>query len=194
MFEWNSWTINQVSFRKQALEAGFFIICLESKKPIRPGPRAWKVFEEDPNKNNDVYYVSMVLNWIKQHKPDINSDKVYCAGFSSGAFMCSHLANSYDPVFSAIAINSGCNAQAITLTKFGPSFNFTAQYSISKNHPPTLLIHGAQDTIVPLQCATNYYMDLQQSLIDSKLIIEEDIGHIWLKSKNDDILKWFQSH
>ena len=194
VLEWNPWTINQVSFGQQALDSGFYIICLESKKPIMPGPRAWDVFEEDPNKNNDIQYISEVLNWIKEYKPDVDSNKIYCAGFSSGAFMCSRLALSYDPIFSAMAINSGCNAQSITLTKFGPIFNFTTQYSISKNHPPTLLLHGAQDTIVPLQCATNYYRDLQNSLIDSKLIIEEDLGHIWLKSKNSDILEWFQSH
>jgi len=191
--EWNSWTKNQASFKKKALQEGFFVFCLESQRPVFPGPRAWDVFEENASQNDDFEYITNVINWIKENLPEVNN-KLYCAGFSSGAFMCSRLAISYDPVFSAIAINSGCNALSISLENFGPSFNLTNSYSLPSIHPPTLLLHGQQDSIVPLKCATNYYNELQQSHIESTLFVEQDQGHIWLKSKNNDVIQWFLSH
>ena len=197
-FSWfiylNSWNENQISFTEQALKEGYFIISLESHRPIWPGPRAWDIFNNNYSENNDFQYIFNVISWIETRTLNIDSNNLFCAGFSSGAFMCSKLAITFDYIFNAIAINSGCNAESITLTNKGPIFNTTASYNLSQNHPPTIILHGELDRFVPVGCAINYYSDMQKEEIDTKLIIDENKGHIWLKNYNEEIIQWFNKY
>lgn len=188
---WNKWSSKQVSFTKAALEKGFFIVSLESQKPIRPGPRAWDVFEKNFSANQDLQFIKNITIWLNNTKPQVNTNKLFCTGFSSGAFMCSRIALSIEDLFQAIALNSGCNADSISLTARGPVFDISSSYNLSKNHPPTLILHGKEDKIVPPICGVNYYNDLQKSGINSSLLIESEQGHVWLKDFNNNILDWF---
>jgi len=191
---WNQWNRNQVSFTTNALDHGFFVVCLESEKPIRPGPRAWDVFEKNSTKNGDLDYIDDVILWLQSSSLEVDLENLFCTGFSSGAFMCSRIGLSREVLFNAIALNSGCNADSITLTMRGPIFDLNKTFNLSIHHPPTLIIHGQQDQLVPVECGINYYNDLQKANVSSSLLIDPEQGHIWLKDFNQEILDWFSQH
>lgn len=197
-FSWliglNKWNKNQMSFATEALDNGFFLIMLESNRPIRPGPRAWDVFTTNNSENNDIRYVQSIVSWLNESQLQVNTNHLFCAGFSSGAFMCSRLALNCEHLFDAIAVNSGCNADSITLTSHGPVFDIHSSYNLSADHPPTILLHGQKDQLVPVQCATNYYQDLRNSSVETQILIEPSQGHIWISAYNLDILNWFTQH
>ena len=197
-FSWiiglNTWSKNQMSFTKKALEQGYFTICLESNRPVRPGPRAWDVFDEKITENDDIQYIKQIISWLETTNFPVNRNNLFCAGFSSGAFMCSRIGLSTSDIFTAIALNSGCNANSITLTNRGPQFDLTTSFNISSNHPPTFLLHGEQDQLVPVNCSKRYHLDLKKAGIDTDLIIDPDKGHIWLSQQNDELLNWFNSY
>jgi len=197
-FSWflglNIWNKAQVSFTKCVLDNGFFVISFESLKPIKPGPRAWDCFEKNDTLNSDILFVKEVINWLKNHSLPVDINNIFCAGLSSGAFFCSRLAQSYDYPFKGIILNSGCNADSISITNSGPIFNCSTGFNISFFHPPTLIIHGKKDRLVSCDCAESYYQDLKDNNVDVTRFIDEDGGHIWLKNYNDLIVDWLKQH
>ncbi len=197
-FSWflgfNIWGDAQTSFTKSALENNFFVIGLESQKPIRPGPRGWHSFEKNISQNNDISYVNSVISWLENSLLPVDTENIYAAGFSSGAFMCSRIAQSIGNKFKGVILNSGCNANSIDITNKGPVFNFSKGFNIPSFHPPALLIHGEKDMIVPTKGSESYYYDLNKSNINTTKLFDESKGHIWLKDFNNEIIKWIKTH
>ena len=195
-FSWflglNNWNKAQMSFTNSAIENGFFVVSFESLKPIKPGPRAWNIFEETYN-NSDFFYVRDVIDWLKNSSLTVDMNSIYCAGFSSGAFFCSELSQYFDYKFKGVVLNSGCNVECIDITKTGPVFNFTTGQYISSFHPSTLIVHGKKDRFVPYECAESYYQDLKSNNINVTKLIDETGGHIWLKKYNDQIIGWLKN-
>ena len=197
-FSWivgiNKWNKNQMSFTQEALDMGYFIVSLESQRPFVYGPRAWDIFNKNISENTDLQYVIDVISWLETSTLDVDTDNLFCTGLSSGAFMCSRIAISCETLFNAIAPNSGGHADCFIITKKGPVFNLTDPYDISQNHPPTLILHGKQDRLIPVECAVSYYNDLLNAGIDTKILIHPDEGHIWLDMYNRNILQWFNTY
>jgi len=196
-FSWfiglHPWGREQLSFAYTALDHGYLIIAPASSRPISPGPRAWNVFEDNINQSEDVEFIIDIIEWFVNEGISINLDKVYCAGFSSGAFMTSRLAHDVPEIFSAVAVHSGANADSIELTNRGPIFDCTSPQIISPHHPPTIIIHGQEDSLVPYDCGIRFYYDLQHHNISSSILLDEEKGHIWISSFNYDILQWFSN-
>lgn len=196
-FSWfiglNQWSRSQTLFTARALEEGFFIIAPDSLKPIRPGPRAWDIFNNE-SFSKDFLLIEYVIDWLENSDLPVDIESLYCAGFSSGAFMCSYIGHFFDDRFNAIAVHSGANSESISLTNRGPFFDLNGSYNFSSSFPPTIIIHGEKDDIVPVKCAENFYLDLQRNDIQSKLLIIQDEGHIWISQYNFDILNWFKNH
>lgn len=197
-FSWflgfHTWSKAKTTFTKTALENGYFVVGLESKKPMRPGPRGWNSFEEHTSENYDIIYVQEVISFLENSSLRLDTNKIYCAGFSSGAFFCSRLAQSYGHRFRGVILNSGCNADAIEISKSGPDFNFTTGYNISSFHPPTLLVHGEKDSLVPIEGSETYYQDLKDNNINVTKLFDETGRHIWLKGFNNEIINWMKNH
>ena len=189
----NQWSKHQTTFTKKALERGFLIISSESLKPVKPGPRTWDVFNNGSN-SKDIIYIENIIDWLKNSDLPVNTNRLYCAGFSSGAFMCSQIGHYFNNRFNAIAIHSGANSESISLTYLGPSFNLNTSYNFSSSFPPTIIIHGENDGFVPVQCAKNFYADLQRNKIPSKLLINQDEGHIWISQYDSEILDWLTTY
>ena len=194
-FSWffglNRWGREQCSFTLAALERGYLIVAPASSRPVTPGPRAWDIFEEDSRQSEDIQFIVDILDWFTRENISINLNKVFCAGFSSGAFMTSRLALDVPDIFTAMAVHSGSNAEAITLTDRGPIFDCTSPHTIPPNHPPTLIIHGSLDSLVPPEFGIHYHQELQRHDIKTALLLDENTGHIWISNFNDDILHWF---
>jgi poly(3-hydroxybutyrate) depolymerase len=196
-FSWflgfNQWSKSQTIFTAKALEEGFFIIAPDSLKPIRPGPRAWDIFNNVSN-SKDIILIEDIIEWLENSDLPVDINSLYCAGFSSGAFMCSYIGHFFNNRFNAIAVHSGANSESISLTPNGPYFDLNGSYNFSSSFPPTIIIHGRNDSFVPIQSAENFYSDLQINHIPSKLLISQDEGHIWISQYDFEILDWFKTY
>jgi poly(3-hydroxybutyrate) depolymerase len=188
----NQWSKYQTIFTEKALEQGYFIIAPESLRPVWPGPRAWDIFNNGSD-SQDIIFIENIIEWLEKGDLPVDTNRLYCAGFSSGAFMCSHIGHYSRNRFSAIAVHSGANSDSVSLTNRGPYFNLNNSYNFSSFYPPTIIIHGETDVFVPVQCAKNFYSDLQKDDIPSSLLINPDEGHIWLSQYDPAILDWFKT-
>ena len=189
----NQWSKYQTIFTAEALEEGFFIITAESLKPVRPGPRAWDIFNNGSN-SKDFVLIDNIIEWLENCDLPVDKNSLYCAGFSSGAFMCSYIGHHFGNRFNAIAVHSGANSDSILLTNRGPYFDLNGSYNFSSSFPATIIIHGDKDGFVPVQCAEKFYSDLQRNEIPSRLLINQEQGHIWLSQYDFEILDWFKTY
>ena len=66
-------------------------------------------------------------------------------------------------------------------------------YGISKSTPPTLIIHGEADTLVPIQQSERYLAALQAAGVESRLDRRPGKGHGWAGMEQDlaIIAEWF---
>ena len=187
----NRWSKYETIFTEKALEEGFFIIAAESLRPVWPGPRAWDIFNDGSNSKDFIFVVS-IIKWLEDSDLPVDVNSLYCAGFSSGAFMCSYIGHYLSNRFNAIAVHSGANSDSISLTSRGPYFDLNGSYDFSSSFPPTIILHGENDGFVPVQCAKNFYSDLQKNNIPSRLLINPYEGHIWISQYDFEILDWFK--
>ena len=193
-FSLNSWSIRQSCFSEKAIEAGFFIIAPSSGRPITPGPHAWSSFIDDVNESKDLQLFNSLFNWLENDLSIfIDLDHVFCAGFSSGGFMASRLAKEFPDRFSGVLIHSGTDADSITFTKRGPEFDCNSSLNYSKNHPPTLVVHGEKDRLVPYECGLHLFEELQRHNITSSLLTDVEKGHVWLSMHSENMLQWFET-
>jgi len=188
-FGFNPWSYRQTQFTRKCLDDGYFVIAPSSLKPVRPGPRAWDIFSND---TKDVIFMEKMLEWVSSNE-DLDIDNIYCAGFSSGGFMCSRVGHIFGNQIKAIAVNSGANADCIYLTNGPPEFDLNRTYDIKSDFPPTIIIHGEQDGFVPVEAANLFYDDLQRCGIFSEKHINPDIGHIWLTDYENLIFEFFSN-
>lgn len=190
----NLWSYHQSLFTQKALDAGFFVIVPSSGRPIRPGPHAWSSFIPEFSESEDLQLFQSLFSWIENQSIALDSNQVFCAGFSSGGFMTSRLAKVFPDRFSAILVHSGADADSITFTYKGPEFDCESPQEYPENHPPTLVVHGQKDTLVPYECGVHFYQELQRNNINSTLLTVEEKGHIWLTSISEDMIRFFQSY
>lgn len=122
----------------------------------------------------------------------MNVANLHCAGFSSGAYMVSRMAVSYE-VCKTLSINAGSYYYCGT-TAFGcpePSA-FYEQYL--KAEVPTLFLQGTKDSVVPPSTQKRYYEKLQSLGVATNRILQEGADHQWIDSAPTDILNWIQKH
>ena len=67
---------------------------------------------------------------------------------------------------------------------------------VSADDPPTLMIHGNADLVVPVQQSQTMAEALKKAGVETKLVIKEGAGHGWLNMfpDIDQILDWFDNH
>ncbi len=69
-------------------------------------------------------------------------------------------------------------------------------YGISKRTPPTLIVHGEADTLVPIQQSERYLDKLKEQGVETKLERRPGKGHGWPGQEKDIVLlaDWFDAH
>jgi acetyl esterase/lipase len=69
-------------------------------------------------------------------------------------------------------------------------------YQISPDDPPTLIIHGDKDPLVPIQQAELFLDKLKASGVETKLVVKTGEGHGWKDWHKDMaiIADWFDAH
>jgi poly(3-hydroxybutyrate) depolymerase len=115
----------------------------------------------------------------------IDMTKLHAMGMSSGGFMTSRMAVSYAGTFRSLAIASASYATC------GPTCTVPA---LPADHPPTLFLHGDDDTTVP---ASTMYPYRDALLADGRVteaIIGVNQGHEWLPEGKTAIPAWFDAH
>jgi poly(3-hydroxyoctanoate) depolymerase len=197
-FSWflglNPWNKMQNMFTQDALDKGFFVIAPESIRPFIIPPRAWDSFRDDISKNKDLLFIQNIIEWLNDSELPVDINNLFAAGFSSGGFMCSRIGYALGSQFNALAVHSGANAECINITIFGPVFDCTTSLDLPENHPPTIIIHGEKDPVVPFNCGQFFYDELQRYSIDSNLLVNPEGGHIWLPEFNYQMLDWFENY
>jgi len=116
----------------------------------------------------------------------IDVTRLYAMGISSGGFMTSRMAVSYQGKFRALADHSGSYATC--------SATCTVPTPLPADHPPTLFLHGDQDDVVPLSAIQPYIDALTAEGHEAQLVTDVDAGHQWLPEGPQVIPAWFDSH
>lgn len=113
---------------------------------------------------------------------DLDSTRQYAMGISSGGFMTSRMAVSYAGTFRALVIASASYATCSAICSVP---------ALPADHPPTLLVHGADDTIVPLSAMEPYRDALGGK---AETLVDDTAGHEWLEGAVTAIPAFFDAH
>ena len=67
---------------------------------------------------------------------------------------------------------------------------------VSPDDPPTLMIHGDKDSLVPLQQSQRMLAKLKAAEVPANLIVKKDCGHGWITILKDSetLADWFDRH
>ena len=67
---------------------------------------------------------------------------------------------------------------------------------VSPDDPPTLIIHGDRDELVPLQQSEAMVEALEEAGVEAKLVVKEGAGHGWPTMAEDleTFADWFDEH
>lgn len=69
-------------------------------------------------------------------------------------------------------------------------------YFISAHTPPTLIIHGDADKLVPIQQAETFLKLLKEAGVETKLIVKPGASHGWpdMKADMETVADWFDKY
>jgi dipeptidyl aminopeptidase/acylaminoacyl peptidase len=69
-------------------------------------------------------------------------------------------------------------------------------FHVSSDDPPTLIIHGDQDRLVPLQQSERIVEKLRKAGVDTNLVIKKGAGHGWFGMEKDEtqLIDWFDKY
>src|SRR5437763_8435077 len=67
---------------------------------------------------------------------------------------------------------------------------------VTPDDPPTLILHGNADTLVPIQQSEVFVEAMNKAGVEAKLVTRPGSGHGWLTMTNDMALfaDWFDGH
>ena len=67
---------------------------------------------------------------------------------------------------------------------------------VTKDDPPTLIIHGDKDQLVPLQQSERIVEEFSKAGVETKLIVKKGAAHGWLGLEKDllQLIDWFDKH
>jgi hypothetical protein len=116
----------------------------------------------------------------------LSKDRWYATGVSSGGYMTSRMAVSYQGRFRALAIESGSYA-----TCSGPLCTVP---DLPADHPPTLFLHGGADPVVPVTTMYTYRDKLTAMAIPTRTVVDPLFMHGWIPAAPDEVFGWFNTY
>ena len=176
---------NEIKLIRELLDQGFAVVA--PRATMRVG---WitNMPHREYVKTADYQVLAEVLRMIRnQEFGHLNAEEVFATGISSGGYNTSRIGITFQGKLKALAIQSGAYASCL-----GPLCKLPD--TISKEHPPTLFLHGEKDLAVPLWSAMNYYKRLKSVGVETEIVIDPDAGHGWLDVAPAEITKWFKTH
>jgi dipeptidyl aminopeptidase/acylaminoacyl peptidase len=67
---------------------------------------------------------------------------------------------------------------------------------VTVDDPPTILVHGDEDRVVPLQQSRRLIDRLTEAHVAARLVVRKGVGHAWPGWESDSslIAEWFDAH
>ncbi len=182
---WGGWWQAQLS--KAMLEAGFAVVTPGTRLDgtwwdtnVLPWSQLWE-------SSRDHKLMQGLLAGMEDGElGPLDPDALYATGISSGGYMTSRMAVSYEGSFRALAIQSGSYATC--------SGALCSLPDLPADHPPTLFLHGEQDWVVPLSTMQDYCQALQDAGLTCEALVDPQAGHEWLPEAPTEIAAWFGEH
>lgn len=174
--------LNQVKLQAMLLDHGFMVIA-----PSADGI-AWNTNFPGYDISSDSRFIPLLIEEIEKGTfGPANMERLYATGISSGGYMTSRMAVSYAGTFRALAIESGSYATCSNNACLIPN-------PLPDDHPPTLFLHGRNDIAVPIGTAQAYKAQLDMQGVETAMVVDETVGHQWLKVAPQEITCWFMTH
>lgn len=172
---------------KTLLDNGYAVLA-----PRAPAELAWLTNSAGPlttyNLTTDYVFLNNVLDAIEDGIfGELNPNRKYATGISSGGYNTSRMAVSFPGEFKALAIQSGSYATCLGPVCAVPS-------NLPDDHPPTYFMHGWVDLIVPWWSMDFYYDRLLSESIPTGRYTKWNGGHEWFPESANLVLNWFNAH
>lgn len=185
-------------FGNTALARGYFVVAPDAGISDDPSgsyndvKKRW----DTAIASGDIPYVLDIINWLAASGYDVNMDRLFGVGISSGGAMISRLSQNVPFMFRRVTIVASLN----------PSYGYIdtgGVQIINASHPSVLFIHGTADTSVPYVYGEDYYQSLTglssyatvaaaNGQVSARVFITvPGGGHIWFRDYNNDIIDWF---
>jgi len=118
---------------------------------------------------------------------DLDPDRLYASGISSGGYMTSRMALSYPGRFRALVVHSGSWATCAGAV-------CTVPRSLPRDHPPVLFLHGEDDDVVPPETMESYLERLHDRGLEADAVVVPGVRHAWIDGAGDRLLAHFDAH
>ncbi len=134
----------------------------------------------------DYYFLNNLFDAIDDGVfGNLNGDKKFATGISSGGYNASRMAVTWPYEFKALVVHSASYATC--------SGSLCLIPSLSSNHPPTAFVHGLWDPLAPWWAMDSYYDKLRwKGIATSRLNVSG--GHEWFAQSSDKIVDWFNKY
>lgn len=184
--KWGGYRAAQTT--KALLERGYAVLTPES---IHGGAWYWNSnvvgYADNWGVAPDHKMMVELLDLMKEGKPaPFDMSRLYATGISSGGYMTSRMAISYEGRFKALAVASASYA------KCGGSLCSVPE--LPATHPPTLLLHGEKDSVVPISTMRAYEQKLSEQGLEGSSEVSAEGGHEWLEAAVTRVPDWFDAH
>jgi len=115
---------------------------------------------------------------------ELDPDALYATGLSSGGYMSSRVAVTYEGRFRRIAIASGSYATC--------AGSFCAVPTLDAAHPPTLFLHGGLDLVVPPSTMRLYADELERRGVEHEVVVDPAVDHAWIPASAERMVAFFR--
>lgn len=177
---------NEINLIQKLLDNGFAVLAPRALAKI-----AWQtnIIGLNYDWSDDKFFINRLLDSVEDGEfGELNSDKLFAVGISSGGYMTDRMAQShFDRSWRALAIASASYATCGGPMCFLPK-------KIRSDHPPTLFLHGQRDLIVPQGTMEKYAKLLKRNGVQVKKVIDKKAGHKWIKSTGNEVVKFFNAN
>ena len=181
----------QHAFARRALELGYAVVAPNPTTPRCEGVYQWDYTETDPNRSDNLF-LKRVIDWIKSGKDfPVRKDRIYVVGISSGGFMASRLAQLFADDIAKVVIRSAGNANDMSIEGRRCIPVWGGPHEV-KRHPPTMLIHGVRDRLVPVRMSDQYEASLKRAGVEVVYIRAAGKGHRWFTDYDDRIFEFLR--
>lgn len=198
-FDWNLsasdpfGAIRQIDMFWELLTKGIAVVA-----PSALDSLAWETnappYDVDPNlwyKSDDFLMMSELLNATASATlpfgAPLDNDNVFAMGISSGGYMTSRVAIDLPPgTFRAVVDSNGAY-----MTCLGPACVTPAK--VPSTHPPTMLLYGGLDPLVPFWTVLDYQATLKASNVTVKAVRCLTCTHEWIPDAKASVVPFFEA-
>lgn len=185
-------------FIETLVDAGFVVVAPTANRIVpyyvMPSVLAWEAnvapYSNHFSNSRDYQLVLRLFGDLETiiDTHSIDTENIFLAGFSSGGYMASRVAQEAEMagLVRGIVLHSSSYGECIA-----------SQCSIPKNlpewHPETLLVANKDDSIVPFYTVELYADRLEKNKIDLDTFFSETGDHAWKKTHPQKITDWLMN-